>query len=191
MDIITYALCKKLVAGVAGGISGYKVDGLTLKITTSDGEVLEMTFPEPEDGVSITDVKINESNHLICSMSDGNEVDAGLIKTIQGPKGDPGKSGVYLGSEEPQDTDINVWIDPNGNAGVTANNIIFEDAESLQDKYNNGDLKGPKGDTGALKYFIVDELPSENIDESAMYLVPTDNPTEKNQDDTYMYVNGK
>lgn len=91
MDIVTYALCKKLVSSVAGGISGYEVDGLTLKITTSDGKVLEMTFPEPKDGISINDVKINESNHLICTMSDGNEIDAGLIKTIQGPKGDPFK----------------------------------------------------------------------------------------------------
>ena len=91
MDIITYALCKKLISSVAGGISGYEIDGLTLKITTSDGQVLEMTFPEPKDGISINDVKINESNHLICIMSDENEIDAGLIKTVQGPKGDPFK----------------------------------------------------------------------------------------------------
>ena len=91
MDIVTYALCKKLISGVAGGVSGYEVDGLTLKITTSDGQVLTMTFPEPKDGISIDDVKIDESNHLICTMSDRNEIDAGLIKTVQGPKGDPFK----------------------------------------------------------------------------------------------------
>ena len=80
MDIVTYALCKKLISGVASGVSGYEVDGLTLKITTTDGQILEMTFPEPKDGVSVKDIKIDENNHLICVMSDGSEIDAGLIE---------------------------------------------------------------------------------------------------------------
>ena len=108
MDVVTYALLKKKLSSVVSGISGYEIDGQTLRITTSDGQVLEMTFPTPKDGKSITDISINENNHLICKMSDGTEIDAGEIKTIQGPKGDPGNSGVYLGSEEPEDPEIKV-----------------------------------------------------------------------------------
>ena len=108
MDIVTYALLKKKLSSVVSGISGYEVDGQTLRITTTDGQVLEMTFPTPEDGKSITDIKINEKNHLICSLSDGTEINAGEIKTIQGPKGEPGESGVYLGEEEPTDPEIRV-----------------------------------------------------------------------------------
>lgn len=33
---------------------------------------------------------------------------------FDGPKGDPGSSGVYLGTEEPTDPTVNVWIDPEG-----------------------------------------------------------------------------
>lgn len=92
MDIVTYALCKKLVAGVAGGISNFEVDGQTLKIYTSDGQTLEMTFPTPADGISITDVTIDENNHLQCTLSDKSVIDAGEIKTLQGPPGPKGEA---------------------------------------------------------------------------------------------------
>ena len=147
MDIVTYALLKKKLSSVVSGISGYEVDGQTLRITTTDGQVLEMTFPTPEDGKSITDIKINEKNHLICSLSDGTEINAGEIKTIQGPKGEPGESGVYLGEEEPTDPEIRIWIDPNGEGGVAANEVSFTDGEDLQTKYDNGEFTGG-GDGG-------------------------------------------
>lgn len=191
MDVVTYALLKKKINGVVGGISGYEIDGLTLKITTSDGQVLEMTFPEPEDGVSITDVDINKQNHLMCTMSDGTEIDAGEIKTIQGPKGDTGNSGVYLGTEEPDDPEIKVWIDPDGEGGVAANQIIFADKNSLQDKYDNGDLKGEKGDPGAIKYKVVSVLPNIDIEEDTLYLVPNEETEEEDEYIEYVYANGK
>lgn len=36
---------------------------------------------------------------------------------LQGPKGDPGESGVYVGTAQPEDPDVNVWINPEGEAG--------------------------------------------------------------------------
>ena len=59
-----------------------------------------------------------------------------------------GANGVYVGSEPPTDEEVNVWIDPNGTPEVEASNIVFSDNESLQTKYENGDLKGEKGDKG-------------------------------------------
>lgn len=38
-----------------------------------------MNIPLPQDGISITKVEINKSNHLICFMSDGTTIDAGEL----------------------------------------------------------------------------------------------------------------
>ena len=50
--------------------------------------------------------------------------------------------------------------------------------------------KGEKGDAGSVKFIIVNELPTEDIDESAIYMKPSTNPQEKNTYDEYIYVNG-
>ena len=67
---------------------------------------------------------------------------------IQGIKGETGESGVYLGSEEPTDEDINVWINPNGTPEISAENLIFSDNKTLQEKYDDGSLRGPQGIQG-------------------------------------------
>lgn len=38
-------------------------------------------------------------------------------RSVRGPQGPVGDSGVYIGTEEPTDPDINVWINPDGGAG--------------------------------------------------------------------------
>lgn len=46
-----------------------------------------MTFPKPADGLdgkSVTNVKIDTNNHLICTLDDGTDIDAGEIKGIGG-----------------------------------------------------------------------------------------------------------
>ena len=50
--------------------------------------------------------------------------------------------------------------------------------------------KGERGDAGAVRLLIVNELPTESIDESAIYLVPSENPAEENVFDEYVYANG-
>ena len=60
------------------------VDGQTLNIECNDGTHLEMNFPTPADGVSIVDVDITAQKHLICTLSDGNTIDAGEVPTVQG-----------------------------------------------------------------------------------------------------------
>jgi hypothetical protein len=51
--------------------------------------------------------------------------------------------------------------------------------------------KGDKGDPGSIKFIIVTELPEEDIDESAIYLVPSENPSEDNKFIEYFYANGR
>lgn len=65
--------------------------------------------------------------------------------------------------------------------------------EALQTAKDSGDFKGDKGDkgdAGSIKFQVVTELPTEVIDESAIYLVPNADPKEQNTYDEYIYTNG-
>ena len=54
--------------------------------------------------------------------------------------------------------------------------------------------QGPQGEPGvpgAVKFIIVQTLPTENIDESAIYLVPSEEPTTQDLYQEYMYINNQ
>lgn len=51
--------------------------------------------------------------------------------------------------------------------------------------------KGDKGDAGAVKFIPVVELPTENIDESAIYLIHVESSEEENRFKEYAYIDGK
>ena len=89
MDIITYALSKKIAAHALSGVQFMSINGQTLIINTKDGGVLTMTFPTPKDGVSVTDIDVNANNQIVFTMSDGTEFISGKIPTVKGDKGDP------------------------------------------------------------------------------------------------------
>ena len=91
MDIITYALSKKIAARALSGVQSMSINGQTLIINTKDGGVLTMTFPTPKDGVSVTDIDVNANNQIVFTMSDGTEFISGKIPTVKGDKGDPFK----------------------------------------------------------------------------------------------------
>ena len=90
MDIITYALSKKIAAHALSGVQSMSINGQTLIINTKDSGVLTMTFPTPKDGVSVTDIDVNANNQIVFTMSDGTEIISGKIPTV---KGDPGEKG--------------------------------------------------------------------------------------------------
>ena len=89
MDVISYALSKKIAAHAVSGIQSMSVNGQTLTINTKDSGVLTMTFPTPKDGVSVTDIDVNANNQIVFTMSDGSEFISGKIPTV---KGEPGFS---------------------------------------------------------------------------------------------------
>ena len=89
MDIITYALSKKIAEHAISGVQSMSVNGQTLIINTKDSGVLTMTFPTPKDGVSVTDIDVNANNQIVFTMSDGSEIISGKIPTVKGDKGDP------------------------------------------------------------------------------------------------------
>ena len=87
MDIVTYALCKKLAASAVSGIKDMTVSGTTLTIETNDGQIVNIVFPTPADGISVTNLDIDSNDHLICTMSDGSTIDAGEIPKYIPQKG--------------------------------------------------------------------------------------------------------
>ena len=89
MDIISYSLSKKIASSAVSGVSSMSVSGTTLNIDTNDGQRLQMVFPQPKDGLSVTDIDVNANNQIVFTMSDGTEFISGKIPTVKGDKGDP------------------------------------------------------------------------------------------------------
>lgn len=87
MDMVLYALLNKKIKSAITGIASCQVVGTNLIFNFTDGTSQTMAFPSPKDGVSITDVSINEVNHLIITLSDNKNIDAGLIPTVKGDNG--------------------------------------------------------------------------------------------------------
>lgn len=94
MDTITYALCKKAAASAVSGVKSMSVDGQTLIINTKDSGVLKMVFPTPSNGVSVTDIDVNDKNQIVFTMSDGTKITSGVIPTVKGADGKPGKDAI-------------------------------------------------------------------------------------------------
>lgn len=63
------------------GIAKIEADGLNLIFTMDSGEEATVTFPTPAPGVSVSGAEIRADNHLIVTLSDGTEVDAGEMPT--------------------------------------------------------------------------------------------------------------
>lgn len=49
--------------------------------------------------------------------------------------------------------------------------------------------KGPQGEPGSIKFIPVTELPTENIDDTAIYVKPSEKPDDKNKYEEWIYVN--
>lgn len=94
MDIVTYALSKKLVNGIQSGLASATVDNDNCSITFNwtNGTSSTMTFPKPANGVSITNAEI-VNDELILTFSDSTTINAGNVKGDKGDTGDKGEKG--------------------------------------------------------------------------------------------------
>lgn len=107
MDIVTLALAKKyteetaisfgavkgapcMVSGSSKDSDGNTVLTLTWKNESGETRTQNVTITKGNDGrdgvdgISITEAKVDENNHLIITYSDGTELDAGKIDTTEG-----------------------------------------------------------------------------------------------------------
>lgn len=72
----------------------------------------------------------------------GNWINLPGLKGDKGDKGDKGESGVYLGTTAPSDEDINVWINPNGEAHTEA--VVIDDTLSVEGRAADAKVTGDK-----------------------------------------------
>ena len=137
MDIITYALSKKIAAHALSGVQSMSVNGQTLTINTKDSGVLTITFPTPKDGISVTDIDVNANNQIVFTMSDGSEIISGKIPTV---KGDPGFSPTI--TENADNTD----------------KIYKLDITTADSTFTTPNLKGTGGTGGSGEENIIDSI---------------------------------
>lgn len=138
MDGITaYALSKKVAASAVSGVKSMSVDGQTLTINTKDSGVLKMVFPTPSNGVSVTDIDVDDKNQIVFTMSDGTEIISGKIPTVKGDPGDTGKSAYELAKDNGFIGTEAEWLDSlkglKGDAGVSP--TITENADNTDKIY--------------------------------------------------------
>ena len=70
------------------------------------------------DGATFTP-SVGSDGYLSWTNNKGlNNPAPAYVRGPQGAQGKNGSSGVYIGSDEPTEAGINVWIDPNGQGGA-------------------------------------------------------------------------
>lgn len=73
MDTVVYALAKKMVASVASGITEVQTDGTNIRFKTADGEWFTVRLN------SVENVTVSANGHLIIALTDGTNIDAGVL----------------------------------------------------------------------------------------------------------------
>ena len=93
------------------------------------------------------------------------------------------------GLQEVANVDIDAEQTESG-ASVTITNRYGEE-KTVEILNGEQGPQGPRGDAGQIKFIIVNVLPTEDIDESAIYLVPSEETETGNVYSEYIYVNNQ
>ena len=162
MDLITYALSKKIAASAVSGVQSMSVSGQTLTINTKDSGVLTMTFPVPKDGLSVTDIDVNANNQIVFTMSDGTEFISGKIPTVKGDKGDPFKYSDF--TQEQLDALKGAdGFSPTITENADNTDKIYKlDITTADSTFTTPNLKGTGG-TGASTWSEISDKPFESL----------------------------
>lgn len=73
MDIVTYALSKKMASSVASGITDVQTDGTNIRFKTADDEWFTVRLN------SVDSATVSANGHLIIELTDGTTLDAGVL----------------------------------------------------------------------------------------------------------------
>lgn len=142
---------SKAIASAELGIASVEVEGTTITFTFEDDTTATMTFPTPADGedgadgVSIVDVDIDANKHLICTLSDGNTVDAGALPM-------PSLSNYYTKQQTDEKFNPkNNFKTINGNSIIGTGDIPVSGGGGGTEVVANPELSGDEADLGGLK----------------------------------------
>lgn len=86
MDLVTLALAKGYTNKIAAGFKQVEIQGSNLIFTLNDGSKASIAIPTPADGkngLSVTNMAIDNDGSLLCYMSDGSVIDAGKVPAIE------------------------------------------------------------------------------------------------------------
>ncbi len=73
MDIVTYALAKKMASSAASGITEVQTDGTNIRFKTANGEWFTVRLN------SVENATVSGTGHLIIELTDGTTIDAGVL----------------------------------------------------------------------------------------------------------------
>lgn len=97
----------------------------------------------------------------------------------KGDKGDTGDSGVYLGADEPTNPEIDVWLNPEGEAYINDNDIDFWNNKTDILQILTADIEAPENTIEGKYYF--------NTLENKLYKYESGNWVEKEVSETILY----
>ena len=112
---------------------------------------------------------------------------------IRGPRGFSGyelaKQKGFIGTEEAWLASL---VGPQGPEGKQGPQGVEgpEGKQGPEGPQGPQGVEGPQGKAGAVKFIPVNELPTENIELDAIYLLPSEEPEEQNIFYEYVYING-
>lgn len=153
------------------------------------------------------------ANHLtIGTVQKGLEAQANItgaapnqVLNLVIPQGDVGKTGMYVGEEEPKDPDVNVWINPTAEPEGYVKDSQFTpvkeqveqnktDLSTLDNKVNDNLDEAKRYTDEEIATFdfikIVNELPESGLP-NRMYLVPKQDTQNQDLFDEYVWINDK
>ena len=130
-----------------------------------------------------------------------------------GPQGEPGYGSAYLGPTQPDNANITIWYDTSGEEVVikikqngewvvavdwtdyatqtwVVNQGYLTEHQSLAGLATESYVNSQIANIDTLRKEIVSQLPTENIDDSTIYLVQRAAAVAGNIYDEYMYING-
>ena len=73
MDVVTYALAKKMASSVASGITEVQTDGTNIRFKTANGDWFSVRLN------SVDGATVSSNGHLIIELTDGTTLDAGAL----------------------------------------------------------------------------------------------------------------
>jgi len=119
-----------------------------------------------DTGRGIASIALNDDYTLTITFTDDTTYTTSSIRGQQGEKGDTGKtgeSGVYIGTEEPENEDIKVWIDTDDDG--TSEDLVADIADLQETNKKILNTYPTKTVSGAIATFddSVDGLPLENL----------------------------
>ena len=164
-EVSLYGNDSKLTS-VSGYINAKKEEVIV------DGEEVQEKITLFDNLINTLNEKIEETDNLDIDVSKEDKTTTVLITKKDGT---------------PKSEDIYDGIGLNYNWQSTSLGIKREDEQN----YQYVDLKGEKGDAGAIKMLIVNELPTTG-EQDTIYLVPLENPdVQGNNYAEYVYINGE